>query len=213
MLDSDFSLNFPSFFTFPNSTETHQTQCHQINIINDKILEGTEHFEIRLRAPEGVARISMGRDHTTVTIDDDDQVMIQFMQTEFSVDEDGSERTVQVCVVLEGEISRQVSATISTQPGTAGRKLIILSHYEIGTLYKGCSCSWLVDDFESVKKDVTFVPVDGSRNQIHCFNVSVQADKLVEGDENFSLSMSSSDAAVILSITTAMVTITENDGK
>ena len=122
MADSDFSSSFPSFFTFPISTETQQTQCHRINIFDDNILEAAEHFEVKLRAPEGVARISVDTKQTIVTIDDNDNVTIAFVNTKFSVAEDGGEREVRVCVSMEGEIGREVLVSVRSQPGTAGCK-------------------------------------------------------------------------------------------
>lgn len=212
MADIDFSSSFPPFFTFPVSIVPQQTQCHHISIIDDNILEGTEHFKVVLRAQESAARISVGTDHTTVTIDDNDSVTIGFMQTEFSVDEDGSERDVRVCVGLEGEISREVLATISSRPGTAGCKLLIIMA-KSGTLIIIVMMYHSVDDFVLMREEVTFLPVSGSGNQTRCVLVSVQADKFVEGSEMFSLVLSSSDAAVSLSAASAVVTITDNDGK
>ena len=124
MADSDFSFSLPSLVSFLNSTETQQTQCYQVNIINDNVLEGVESFEMILQAPENVDRVDVDIGHIIVTINDDDHVTIGFKQTEYSVAEDGSEGGVNVCVLLEGAIDRDASVSIISQIGTAGCKLL-----------------------------------------------------------------------------------------
>ena len=70
MADSDF-LSFPSFFTFPISNETQQTQCHQINIIDDNILEAIEYFEVRLRALEDMVYLGINQSVSIAIVDND----------------------------------------------------------------------------------------------------------------------------------------------
>ena len=62
-------------------------------------------------------------------------------------------------------------------------------------------------------EEVTFLPLNGAENQTECFWVSVKTDRLVEESEIFSLTLFSSDEAIVLTASTAEVTITDNDGK
>ena len=88
------------------------------------MLENTEHFEIELFHDGVSGRVTINNGHVTVTIIDDDTVAVMFARTEIDVDEDSAERSGTVCVVLEGEISRDVSVIIKSHPGTAGGKTL-----------------------------------------------------------------------------------------
>ena len=89
--------------------------------MDDAILENTEHFEVRLIPPVGVARVLVGVVRTQVAITDNDEVRIGFAESAFEVDEDGDEeeRRLEVCVELEGEIERAVGVGVSSVSGTA----------------------------------------------------------------------------------------------
>ena len=67
-------------------------------------------------------------------------------------------------------------------------------------------------DFDAVNKDFTFSP-GATFAPRQCFNVSIRPDRLVERSEFFSLVMSSDSLGVMLEPATALVTITDQDGK
>lgn len=57
---------------------------------------------------------------------------------------------------------------------------------------------------------MTFAPSDGDKK---CVNVTIVDDSLVENNEEFSLTLTTSDSAVSLTSSEATVTIIDNDGK
>lgn len=82
-----------------------------------------------LIAPVGVARVQVGVTEMRVAITDNDEVRVGFTETEFEVLEDGleeEERTIQVCVKMEGEIEREVGVSVASQSGSADSEYILL---------------------------------------------------------------------------------------
>lgn len=126
MLGSDIHFAVAPLSRFlPTSPEALQTQCHQVSVVDDAILESTEHFEAVLVPPVGVARVLVGVSRVRFAIADNDMVTVGFTQTQFTVNEDGTkdERTVNVCVQMTGEIEREVSVSVISQPGSADGEL------------------------------------------------------------------------------------------
>jgi len=66
----------------------------------------------------------VGQTLATITITDDDQVSVKFMQTELEIDEDSADHSVRVCILMEGVADRSVSVHVESQPGSAEGKLI-----------------------------------------------------------------------------------------
>lgn len=206
---SDFHFTAAPLSSFPPTfPDTEEVQCHEVSIEDDAILESTEHFEVTLVTPVDVVRVLVGVAKMRVAITDDDTVNIGFTQEEFSVDEDG-DREVEVCVQMTGEIEREVSVLISTQPGTAGGEL--LSSMPNGTSFDYFSIPCSVQDFDVVDETIVFSP-GMPPIPIQCFTVSVRPDKLVEKTESFSLMIVSDSLGVIVHPNRLQITITDEDG-
>ena len=106
--------------SFPPTSSTSTSQCHQVTILDDAVLENTEHLEAELTAPGGIARVSIGTSVVRAAIIDDDSVIVGFSQTDFTVDEDEpQELSVRVCVEMTGEIEREVSVSVASEHGSA----------------------------------------------------------------------------------------------
>lgn len=122
-LGSDFTFDAAAQNQFPPSTDSVRSQCHALVIVDDAILEDTEHLEAILTPPEGVARLQVGVTRIGVAISDDDTVTVGFNQTsQYVVDEDAEaeeDRVVNVCLQMMGDIEREVSVTVTSQAGTA----------------------------------------------------------------------------------------------
>ena len=59
-----------------------------------------------------------------VAITDNDFVSVGFNQTEFTVDEDDPvQRRTSVCIVMAGELGKEITVSVASQTGTASGKL------------------------------------------------------------------------------------------
>ena len=124
MPGSDFHFDASPRNEFSPSADAVRSQCHSLVIVDDEILENTEHLEVVLTLPVGAARLLEGVTVMRVAISDDDTVMVGFTQTMHTVDEDASvgERTLDACVHMTGDIEREVSVLVTSQLGSAHRK-------------------------------------------------------------------------------------------
>ena len=138
--ESDVHFNNETLFSFPISSASLSTQCHRVDIVDDEILENTEYFEgILTKGPVSMPRLTVGIDDIRVAITDNDMVTIGFTQTEVIVNEDDEQR-IELCAELVGEIGKEVSVSVSSQPGTADGK----SNWLIVLIITSCSIliSW-----------------------------------------------------------------------
>ncbi len=88
-----------------------------VSLINDTIVEGRETITAELtNLDEGVV-LSTSNGSATVTINDDDRVVIEFASPEYTVGEGDGE--VVLVVVKRGVALRNVSVTFSTIDETA----------------------------------------------------------------------------------------------
>ena len=115
----DYSEQFQRHLVFPPSADARQTQCHTINITDDNVLETSEQFTVTLVPPVGVARMGVGQNRTIITIIDDDQVSVKFVQTELEIDEDSPDHNVSVCILMEGVADRGVAVDVKSNPESA----------------------------------------------------------------------------------------------
>ena len=119
-VDADYQFAAPHAAAFLPNAELRQ--CHRVTIIDDNILESTEHFEAVLSTE--VDRVSVLTSSTRVAITDDDFVSVGFTQTQFTVDEDDPEqRRTSVCIKVTGETGTGVSVSVTSQPGSASGEL------------------------------------------------------------------------------------------
>ena len=105
-------------------SRTVTTQCVRITIVDDLDLEGTEMFDIVLSTsdPDILLPSPMG----VVTILDNDVVSIGLEFSEYSAAEDDG--LIEVCVLSERAVQRQLVASVETADGTATGKYTEQEH-------------------------------------------------------------------------------------
>ncbi|CAI7989331.1 hypothetical protein GBAR_LOCUS189, partial [Geodia barretti] len=95
--------------------------CHTINITDDNIREGNETFSVIVSSPDDPVEFRMST--TVVTIKDNDEVLVELEQQSYEIDEDDSNvelnATLQICVILTGEIETPVSVAVTSVNSTA----------------------------------------------------------------------------------------------
>lgn len=97
--------------------------CRTVNIENDTILEDEEYFFLNLFTTDSALYTDDGSSNSStvvVTITDDDSVSVSLLRDELAVEEESG--SVDVCVVLTGDIEREVTVTLSTEEATANGK-------------------------------------------------------------------------------------------
>ena len=96
---------------------TSSDLCTRISIIDDFDLEGTESFSITLSSPD--SDVFLPSPLTTVSIIDNDMVVIGLEREAYNVSEE--RESVEVCVVvISGAIQRRLEARLMTGDITAG---------------------------------------------------------------------------------------------
>ena len=108
---------------------------------------------------------------------------VMLESTSYSMPEGSS---IDVCVMLSGELEREVPLSLATQPGTAKHN----------------------KDYVDVTSILRLVPGDGR----FCFSVETLEDNIVEGDEMFRVVLNGNDS-VFMSGNVVNVTIKDNDSK
>ena len=201
----DFSLPLTSTLSFTGANG--EVQCSTISIIDDSVVEQNESFSVHLLSSSAdSAFVNLAQDSATVTITDDDTVLIGWDNTSYTSGEPGS---ASVCAwIIQGEIARDVFVNYSTADGTAQgnaktyhdkHKLTIDS--ETGG-----------DDFVAViNMPLVFSPSGADSPQ--CGVVLIEDDSVLESTENFLVILTVDDRAVSLSSTVATISILDNDRK
>ncbi|TWU45387.1 Calx-beta domain protein [Novipirellula aureliae] len=180
---TDYSLD-PGTLTFADGVTS---QTITINIIDDATVEDSETFTVTLSAPGGGA--SLGTAVSTVTINDDDTVVVQpgtiaLAAATVSVNEGAGNASF--VINRTGGSDGTVTVTYATSDGTADAS----------------------DDYTAVNTTVTFL--DGETTKT--VTVPILEDTDVEGDENFILTLSSPTGGATLGATTSSTaTIVDND--
>ena len=159
--------------------------CVNISIEDDSILEDPENFTVTIMSAD--PDVSFGTPEATVTIMDNDNVMIGFEMEKYSARED--QEFVVVCSrVREGILQRRVSVLFSTRAGDASSP----------------------EDYANTTILLSF----DENNERDCANISITNDMTLESVEVFEVILSASiDSRVILSPQKAEVSITDDDGK
>jgi sugar lactone lactonase YvrE len=158
-----------------------------IAIVNDTLLENPENFFVDLSNPQNASLKADGSNTATITIADDDSgpSTIRFSSAAYSVNENAG--SVALTVVRSGGIQLTASADYSTADGSA----------EAGS------------DYTATSGTVSFAPGETQKTIV----VPISDDALIEGDENFSVSLANPKGAGALgSPSTAVVTVVDNDG-
>lgn len=95
-------------------------ECFSISILDDSIVEQNETFSVLLTSSNSATEISPSS--ATVTINDDDTVVIGWSSVSFEFDESGPFATV-CAEIVQGEIARRVSVFFLTiDDTTQGKK-------------------------------------------------------------------------------------------
>ena len=176
--------------TPPNNTVTFgpgETQKQiAIQITNDNLIENAENFFVDLSNPSNASITATGAT-ATVTIADDDSgtSTIQFSSATYSVNEGAG--SIALTVVRSGGVQLAASANYNTTDGTASSG----------------------SDYTPASGAVSFAPGETQKTII----VAITDDSTVEGDENFSVTLSNpSTGAALGNPNAASVTIMDNDG-
>lgn len=111
---------------------------------------------------------------------------ISFQQPTYTIQE-GS--LGNICVSLSGQIEREVIVSLRTSDGTAFAS---------------------DNDYIAVEIVLTF---SSAGADLSCTTISVSQDEVLEPSEMFSLALSSTDSAVLIPVSTASVTVPNDDGK
>ena len=115
-----------------------------------------------------------------------------------------------MCTVLSEVTERTVVVTLSTVPRTAQGLLVLymcgkeLLYYKHSTLFFAAP-----GDFTPILSELMFQPAMTES----CVNISISRDVVLEDNEVFRVQLSTSDEALLLSVSSANVTIVDNDSK
>ena len=159
--------------------------CVDIPIEDDDISEDPEDFPVVLTSDDPDVTSMMPR--VNVTIVDNDEVTIGFEMEQYSVRED--QGTVKVCArIMDGSLAREIAISLSTQDGSAKNP----------------------DDYSAMSATLIF----NSNNDVQCVNISLMDDDILEGMEDFEVSLDQGEEErVILSPERAVVTIVNDDSE
>ncbi len=106
-----------------------QTKCADVDILDDTVLENPETFSVYLNttsvtdnpiANSGRIIVDSRAQVAVVTILDNDSVTVGIERESYIVDE--GDKAIEICVVLEGELEREVHVSILTVADTAHGK-------------------------------------------------------------------------------------------
>ena len=145
-------------------------KCLQLRIVDDWRLEDNEVFSLSLTLTD--PSIFLGLVQTSVTILDNDQVMVGLQLTHYTVEE--SVQQIELTVELLGDIERDISVVLESRDGTAfASDGDYIPFLEVLTFLKGSS--------------------SGSTRSARVY---IQDDPLVERLEYFTIHLSPLDAGV-----------------
>ncbi|XP_046846527.1 uncharacterized protein LOC124440255 isoform X4 [Xenia sp. Carnegie-2017] len=153
----------------------------KVDLINDKLLEPSEIFEVSLES-SSVDAVKLGKP-SSVRIIDDDVASIGFTSKSYDVPED--RKAILELDFLEGEATEPVTVRLAALSGTAGK-----------------------NDFISKEIDVTFEPRQQGPKIIEFDLID---DKIVENTESFQVALLSSSNKNITLQDPAVVNILDND--
>jgi len=170
---------------FPDSDATPDTATFNVAITNDIAYEGDETFTVSLSNATGGAKLGTPSS-ATVTITDDDAApgTLQLSAATYSVAENGGTLTVTVNRV--GDSAGVASVNYATADGTATA----------------------ASDYTALPATVlSFVEGETTKT----FDVTILNDLTYEGNETFTVALSSATGATLGTPSSAAVTITEDD--
>lgn len=173
----------------PTDTINVNLTCVEIAITDDEVVERNESFELFLTTAEPA--IILSPNLTTLTIIDNDNVMLALSQSHVTVQE--SARDLDITVELFGDLQREVVVLLESMDGTA---------------------SFLRGDYAGFSELLTFHP--GSRTgSIVSYTATLEDDHAVEDLEYFVVHATSLDKQVQFEPHRENITvyIEDNDGR
>ena len=164
----------------------NQTVNLTVPITDDSTVEGSETFTVSLSVLAGTTANVVITDTGTVTINSDTNDTAQLTIGNVTVNENAG--TAQVGVTLDNAVSGGFTVTAATAEGTATAD----------------------DDYTETTTELTFT---GSASETQTLTVPITDDSMVEGGENFTVSLSSlaGTSLTVVITDTATVTITDDD--
>lgn len=154
--------------TVPFSQSDGNRLCFHVTIIDDLLLEHDENFILLLTSTDSAVSVKLNV--TTVTILDDDAVILALQPMQLTVAE--SSQQVQITVVLRGSLEREVSLMLESDNKTAS----------------------INKDYKMLSDKLTFPP-NIAASSSYSLNITIIDDLLVEGVEHFTVYAFSMDAA------------------
>lgn len=173
----------------PTDTINVNLTCVEIAITDDEVVERNESFELFLTTAEPA--IILSPNLTTLTIIDNDNVMLALSQSHVTVQENA--RDLDITVELFGDLQREVVVLLESMDGTA---------------------SFLRGDYAGFSELLTFHP--GSRTgSIVSYTATLEDDHAVEDLEYFVVHATSLDKQVQFEPHRENITvyIEDNDGR
>lgn len=175
-----------------NLANGQASQTFTVGICNDAVFEGNETFNVMLSGATGGATVGM-QSSAVVTIIDDEIAMpgtLALSSATYSVGEAGVNATI----------------TVNRTSGTDGAVSVNYSFTD-GTATGGAICGGSVD-YGNVGGTVNFA--NGQSSQT--FNIPICNDMAIEGDENFTVTLSGATGGATIGMpSSAVVTITDDD--
>ena len=109
-----------SEFSFLPSDEPQQTVCVDVLVVDDDILEDVETFYVDITTT--VPRVAVLMSTATMSVVDDDSVVVTLVRSRLSVEEEMEGGEVEVCVHEIGVIEKEVEVQVFTEEDTAHGK-------------------------------------------------------------------------------------------
>ena len=182
--------------------ETTSRACADIPITDDNRVELPENFTVEIRSDD--SDLDFEPSTSTVTIIDNDRVVIGFEMEQYQGDEGA---VVEVCAMLSnGSLEMDLLVQIFTEDLTAKGSLSArYKNYELQCFFIQTE----PDDYQAINSELMF-GLDTARL---CVSVSLDSDGILEDTEELQLTLASQETAVILDPEKAVVSILDTDGK
>ncbi len=210
---------------FTSGSTDNDVRCVDYGIMDDSALEGNQTFTVALTTSD--SDVMLGIDISTVTIIDNDGqcietissinvtcVDIMCISTDVHVSVESmlsvgeGDGMVRVCATLSAleDTERNVTISLTTSDGTGILNVKGVLNYSPHRI-----AAMVVDDYIRFSSNNTFS--SGSiDNDTRCVDVSIVDDDVLEGNQNFIVTLTTPDPNVILGNEMTTVAIIDNDG-
>jgi hypothetical protein len=158
-----------------------------VRILEDKVQEGPETFDLLLSGPTGGAVLGSRNMAKVVISDNEIGARVQFLRSDYRVREDNPSGSALIPVIRRGAISSAVTVHYATADGTANA----------------------VEDYTPVSGTLEFAP----GQILKYFRVPVSRDSNAEGTETVLLSLSDPAGAILGTSSTATLTIADPEAR